>query len=296
MAKSHSRKKPAQAGAGASGPRTRQDYAHGDQRRTMTLSAMEFSPPLRPTHPAARLRAHPAVGVSGEHLSDGTRGPGPHAAGEPHARNPVGPHPGGGDPHHRDRRRVGLPTLGVGHARLDTSCVHGSLVTTGAFVDVVTHVSGGLAFTDGVESIDAAVPGRENLSPVLIPTALSEPAERSLADEWVLKLRLPDEAPLELLRVGVGKAARLLAEQIGTLDSVNALVAFDSLVSGLASRSNECREAVGDGMRGRPRRACQRGIALAPASLLQTPARPRSRHLLLARSAPRRRRSPRPAC
>ena len=45
------------------------DYAHGDQRRTMTLIRDGVSAPLRPAHPAARLRAHPAVGVSREHLS-----------------------------------------------------------------------------------------------------------------------------------------------------------------------------------------------------------------------------------
>jgi hypothetical protein len=33
------------------------------------------SPPLRPTHSPARLRAHPAVGVSREHVPDRSRGP-----------------------------------------------------------------------------------------------------------------------------------------------------------------------------------------------------------------------------
>ena len=33
------------------------------------------SPPLRPAHPAARLRAHPAVGIPREHLPDRSRGP-----------------------------------------------------------------------------------------------------------------------------------------------------------------------------------------------------------------------------
>ena len=45
------------------------DYAHGDQRRTMTLTGDGVSAPLRPAHPAARLCPHPAVWLSREWLS-----------------------------------------------------------------------------------------------------------------------------------------------------------------------------------------------------------------------------------
>ena len=38
------------------------DYAHGNKRRTMTLSGDGVPAPLHPTHPAARLRPHPASG------------------------------------------------------------------------------------------------------------------------------------------------------------------------------------------------------------------------------------------
>ena len=49
------------------------DYAHGDVQRDDDALGDGVSPPLRATHPAAWLRAHPAIGLSREHLS---RGPG----------------------------------------------------------------------------------------------------------------------------------------------------------------------------------------------------------------------------
>jgi len=39
------------------------DYAHHDQRRTMTLSAMEFLRRFVQAHPPARFRPDPAIGV-----------------------------------------------------------------------------------------------------------------------------------------------------------------------------------------------------------------------------------------
>ncbi len=51
------------------------DYAHGDAASHDDAHRHGVSPPLRPTHPAARLRAHPPVGISREHLPGRPRGP-----------------------------------------------------------------------------------------------------------------------------------------------------------------------------------------------------------------------------
>ena len=133
------------------------DYAHGDQRRTMTLVRDGVSAPLRPAHPAARLRPHPAVGLSREHLSDGPRGPRAHLARRtvdrrrrpltrPRRRPPTArPRDVGLSAlRRRDDRRpdpLGAPP-GDGHARLRHLMTADALVTTGVLVDVVAHVSG----------------------------------------------------------------------------------------------------------------------------------------------------------
>ncbi len=66
------------------GLRARRPAAHDDAVRD------GVSAPLRPAHPAARLRPHPAVGLSREHLSRRARGARAHAA-QPRRRQQ--PHP-----------------------------------------------------------------------------------------------------------------------------------------------------------------------------------------------------------
>ena len=135
------------------GLRPRRPAAHDD------AVGHGVSATLRPAHSAARLRPHPAVGVSREHLSDGRASRSrARCSAQSRARTPV-------DARHGDRHaddhaatRVGLPALrsrddhrpdplgappGGGQARLRhlmTAEPHSS--PTGVLVDVVAHVSG----------------------------------------------------------------------------------------------------------------------------------------------------------
>jgi hypothetical protein len=75
-----------------------------------------ISPPLRPAHPAAGLRAHPAVGLSVQRLSNRAGRAGatlPRCALD---RTPIH-RPDRADDHHGDRHDVGLPSVRGGHDR-----------------------------------------------------------------------------------------------------------------------------------------------------------------------------------
>jgi serine/threonine protein kinase len=89
--------------------------------------------------------------------------------------------------------------------------------------------------TASTEVTSAAVPSSPEVS---------EP--QTLASEWVLKLRLPDETPLEQYRRAVVDAAQALASQPFALKSVSSLVTFDRSVTELATLTKEWRDAVGD--------------------------------------------------
>ena len=57
------------------------DYAHGNQERTLTLTAAEFLAAIPAARAASRVRAHPATGVSRRPLPDGPAGLGPQTFG-----------------------------------------------------------------------------------------------------------------------------------------------------------------------------------------------------------------------
>ena len=87
------------------------DYAHGDAAANDDAVGDGVSAPLRPTHSAARLRAHPAVGLSREHLSRGPRGARPDPARHTSAGGPIHARDRGGDHRDGDCRDVGVSAV-----------------------------------------------------------------------------------------------------------------------------------------------------------------------------------------
>lgn len=71
-------------------------------------------------------------------------------------------------------------------------------------------------------------------------------AASTVADEWVMKLRLPAENALADLREALVSAARELEARTDPLASVESLFSFDVCVAALSERSAAWREAVGE--------------------------------------------------
>ena len=77
----------------------------------------------------------------------------------------------------------------------------------------------------------------------MLPTTASA---GSVADEWVMKLRHPEEQPLERLHEALVEAADALRKNGSRLTSVDSLLSFDERTSSLAALAADWREAIGD--------------------------------------------------
>lgn len=108
----------------------------------------------------------------------------------------------------------------------------------------VAKWAGTLAFSEaptGDTTVAAPPVHPRGVQPVRVKSTAA-----TLADGWVLKLRLPNEGPLERHRLAVVSAAEALAREASSLGSVEGLMAFDAKVEEVALRSKEWRDAVGD--------------------------------------------------
>lgn len=93
------------------------DYAHGDARRTMTLTTMEFLRRFVQHHPAARLRAYPPVRIPREYLPGRPRGACPHCPRHPLAVGAGHRHDRASDHGHASPRDVDVSAVRRRHDR-----------------------------------------------------------------------------------------------------------------------------------------------------------------------------------
>lgn len=100
-----------------------------------------------------------------------------------------------------------------------------------------------LAFSDTPKQEDVS-PGAR-VEPARVDQPVSLP-DRAVADKWVMKLRLPDEQPLERLRRALTQQAQAVHSTPPMLASVEALLDFDKEALALSSLAAEWRDAVGD--------------------------------------------------
>ena len=103
---------------------------------------------------------------------------------------------------------------------------------------------GKLAFSDVAPA--QASPSPAEPAPEPTPVLSTTASGGSVADEWVMKLRLPEEQPLERLREALVKAADALRSGGSGLMSVDSLLSFDEQASSLAALAARWREAIGD--------------------------------------------------
>ena len=104
--------------------------------------------------------------------------------------------------------------------------------------------AGKLAFSDAALAQAPPSPVEPAPGPTLVLSTTSSGG--SVADEWVMKLRLPEEQPLEQFRDALVEAAGTLRSDTSGLMSVDSLLYFDKQASLLAALAARWREAIGD--------------------------------------------------